>query len=353
MAHEAVLKRDRHCGTAGLCPNSCQSLELVSGKVGRWPAFSSVEVGMYVGIDVSKSALDVASFPASMVLHVDNDEVGIASLIEELRGLRPTLVVLEATGGLETAVASACAVAAIPVAVVNPRQVRDFARAIGRLAKTDNIDAEVLARFGEAVKPEPRLPPDEETQLLDSLLQRRRQLAEMRTAEMNRRRTAPLKIRKSIDVVIRMLDAQVNAIDKDVRGRIEKSPVWRAKDELLQSAKGVGPTTSAKLLAALPELGTLSKGEIAALVGVAPFNNDSGTMKGKRSCWGGRADVRTMLYMATRAAIRFNDVIKPFYARLRMAGKPDKVATVACMRKLLVVLNAMLRTGSSWKSTQA
>jgi transposase len=303
---------------------------------------------MYVGIDVSKSRLDMASFPASAVLHVDNDEAGIASLVEHLKGLRPTLVVLEATGGLEMGLVSACAVAAIPVAVVNPRQVRDFAKAIGRLAKTDALDAEVLARFGEAVKPEPRLPPDEETQLLDGLLQRRRQLVEMRTAEMNRRRTAALKVRKSIDVVLRMLEAQVASIDKDIRRRIEKSPVWRAKDELLQSAKGIGPTTSAKLLAALPELGKLSKGEIAALVGVAPFNNDSGKMKGKRSCWGGRADVRTMLYMATRTAVRFNDVIKAFYAHLRLAGKPEKVAMVACMRKLLVILNAMIRSESRW-----
>jgi transposase len=303
---------------------------------------------MYVGIDISKATLDVACWPAGGSWSFSNDDSGITALVEQLKGVKPALVVVEATGGYETLVVTACAVASIPIAVVNPRQVRDFAKALGRLAKTDAIDAEVIARFGEAVKPEPKLPPDAETVLLDGLLQRRRQLVEMRTAEGNRRRMAVTKVRKSIDAVVRLLDAQIRALEKDIRNRIEKSPVWREKDELLQTAKGVGPTTSAKLLSALPELGHISHREIAALVGIAPFNRDSGQMAGKRVCWGGRADVRTVLYMATRAAIRFNEVIKRLYVRLRAAGKPDKVAAVACMRKLLIALNAMLRDNKPW-----
>jgi transposase len=307
-----------------------------------------MEVRMYVGIDVSKATLDVATWPKSDDWSCANDDGGVALLLDRLAQLKPVLVVVEATGGYEAFVVAACTTAKVPIAVVNPRQVRDFAKALGLLAKTDKLDAEVLARFGDAAKPEPRCPPDEETQLLDGLMQRRRQLVEMRTAESNRRQFASLRVKRSIDKVMRLLEAQLKEVDKEINDRIQKSPVWRAKDELLQSAKGVGRTTSAKLLSALPELGLVSNREIAALVGVAPFNCDSGTMSGKRTCWGGRADVRAMLYMATRSAIRFNDVIKRFYVRLRAAGKPDKVAATACMRKLLVTLNAIIRQNRPW-----
>ncbi|MDP2340405.1 MAG: IS110 family transposase [Deltaproteobacteria bacterium] len=303
---------------------------------------------MFVGIDVSKATLDVATRPTGESWSVPNDDAGVVDLARRLRELQPTLVVVEATGGYEHLVTTACVVAGLPIAVVNPRQVRDFAKAIGRLAKTDALDASVLAHFADAVRPVVRAAPDEETRALDGLVQRRRQLVEMQTAEKNRRGTAQRSVHKSIDAVLKLLKLQIAAIDREIRDRIQRSPVWRAKDELLQSAKGVGPTTSAKLLSALPELGTITREKIAALVGLAPFNRDSGTMAGTRTCWGGRADVRTVLYMATRVAVRRNETIKVFYDRLRAAGKPDKVAIVACMRKLLVMLNAMLRQSAPW-----
>jgi transposase len=310
--------------------------------------FLSEEVRMFVGIDVSKATLDVATRPTGESWSVPNDDVGIGELIARLAPLRPTLLVVEATGGYELLLVTACMIAELPLAVVNPRQVRDFAKATGRLAKTDALDASVLAHFGEALRPEVRAPHDEETRGLDGLFQRRRQLVQMQTAERNRRQTAQPSVHRSIDAVLRLLKVQIKAIDDEIRDRIQKSPVWRAKDELLRSAKGIGPTTSAKLLSALPELGTISREKIAALVGLAPFNRDSGKMEGKRCCWGGRGDVRTTLYMATLVAVRWNPTIKEFYERLIAAGKPVKVATIACMRKLLVMLNAMLRQNEAW-----
>lgn len=303
---------------------------------------------MFVGIDVSKARLDIATRPNGESWSVPNDDAGISALVEKLRKLQPTLVVVEATGGYELLLVTRCASSGVPLAVVNPRQVRDFAKATGRLAKTDALDASVLAHFGEALRPEVRPAPDDETLELNSLVQRRHQLVGMQTAEQNRRATALPKVHESIEAVLTLLKSEIKAIDGEIRSRIEKSPVWQAKDALLRGVKGIGRTTSAKLLSALPELGTISGEKIAALVGVAPFNRDSGKMAGKRGCWGGRSDVRATLFIATRVAIRWNPTIKAFYDRLLAAGKPVKVATIACERKLLVMLNAMLRKNEAW-----
>jgi transposase len=302
---------------------------------------------MYVGIDVSSKRLDAACLGGEMC-SFPNDSEGVKALVAWLQPREPTLVVMEATGGYETFCALELSLAQVPVAVVNPRQVRDFAKALGRLAKTDRIDAEILARFADAVRPTVKPLLDEATRELEALLRRRQQLVEMRTAEMNRRRGAGPKVLKGIEEHIEWLSEQIDDVDKDCRRRIEQSPIWRAKDDLLQSVAGIGPGTSGKLLASLPELGTLTGKEIAALVGVAPFNRDSGQMCGKRRCWGGRADVRASLYMATVSAVRHNSVIRPFYERLRSQGKPAKVALIACARKLLVRLNAMIRDMAPW-----
>lgn len=300
------------------------------------------------GIDVSKQRLDVAIRPTGEVQNFSNDSDGIARLVEWLSTHTVSLVVVEATGGQQDAVVGELAAACLPVAVVNPRQVRDFAKAIGRLAKTDGIDAAVLAQFGEALKPEPRPLPSPEAAELSALLARRRQLVEMLVMEKNRLASAPKRLRASLEGHIRYLNKELKDVDKDLHGTLRESSIWRAKDDLLQSVPGIGPTMSCTLLGELPELGKLGRRQIAALVGVAPFNSDSGKHKGKRRIWGGRATVRTMLYMATLAAIRFNPDIRDFYKRLCTAGKPKKVAIVACMRKLLTVLNAMLRDNAAW-----
>jgi transposase len=266
-----------------------------------------------------------------------------------LEKLNPTLVVLEATGGIEMPVAATLAVAGIPIAVVNPRQVRDFARATGRLAKTDSIDAKVLALFAAAVRPQVRPLPDANEQELGDILSRRRQLVEMITAEKNRLRSARSKaVRTHIQAHITWLETELANIDSDLKRIIRESPVWREKDDLLKSVPGVGPVLSTTLLADLPELGTLNRRQIASLVGVAPFNRDSGKLRGKRMIWGGRAAVRTVLYMSTLVATRRNPVIRVFYQRLCAAGKAKKVALTACMRKLLTILNAMLKHGTPW-----
>jgi transposase len=280
---------------------------------------------------------------------VTNDETGIEQIKSRLGELRPELVVLEATGGLEIPLASVLACAQQPVAVVNPRQVRDFARATGRLAKTDLLDAQVLAHFAEAVRPEPRPVPDERLQALGALLGRRRQLVEMLTMEKNRLHSARKEVRERINEHIAWLKKELESLDQDLNRSIRKLPLWREQDDLLQSVPGVGRVTSLTLLAELPELGKLNRKQIAALVGVAPLNRDSGTLRGKRTIWGGRAQVRSALYMAALVATRFNPIIAAFYQRLCDAGKEKKVALVACMRKLLTILNAIVKHRTPWR----
>jgi len=303
----------------------------------------------FVGIDVSKDTLDVAIRPEGDRWTVQNDEKGIQALVARLLKRKPTLVVLEATGGLQMPVVVALASAKLPVVVVNPRQIRDFAKATGKLAKTDPIDSGVIAHFGEAVRPEVRPLRDAETQELTDLLARRRQLVDMATAEKNRLNTATKKVRKDIKAHIAWLEKRIKDVESDLSKRIKQSPVWQEKDEILQSVPGVGPVLSVTLLAGLPELGTLNRREVAALAGVAPLNRDSGRYRGTRCVWGGRGDVRSVLYMSTMAAIRWNPVIRSFYLRLMRAGKKHKVATTACARKLLTILNAMIKTNMAWR----
>lgn len=304
---------------------------------------------VFAGIDVSKAQLDIALRPEGRFT-VTNDEAGIATVVERLRGAPPIVVVLEATGKLEVPLASALAAAQLPVAVVNPRQVRDFAKASGLLAKTDLLDAQILARFAEVMRPEPRPLADEQTQALAAILARRRQLIEMLTAEKNRLSAAPKPVRKSLRAHIAWLEREIAHTDTDLAHAIRESPVWREKDDLLRSAPGVGPILATTLLAELPELGALDRKQIAALVGVAPLNRDSGTLRGKRTIWGGRAQVRAVLYMAAVVAARCNPVIRAFYQRLQAAGKAKKVALTACMRKLLTILNAMMKHRTPWRS---
>jgi len=306
----------------------------------------------FVGIDVSKDTLDVATYSSGQKWHFPNNGAGINQVIQVLNGLIPALVVMEATGGYEIPVAYALHRAGIPCAIVNPREVRDFAKATKKLAKTDTIDARVLAHFASAIKPEPRPLSDEQTQELEAILTRRRQVIKMITAERNRLHMARKPVIEAIKSHIDYLEKELSRIDTDLRGRIEESPVQREKYELLQSVPGVGPNLSATLLIELPELGNLNRRQIAALVGVAPLNHDSGTMRGKRSPWGGRPQVRAVLYMAALVAARFNPIISQFYTRLCAMGKAKKVALVACMRKLLTILNSMLKHHVPWHFSQ-
>ena len=303
----------------------------------------------FLGIDVAKAQLEFACRPGGETGTVPNDEVGIRALVGQARDLTPTLIVLEATGGYEAAVVAALATAGLPVVVANPRQVRDFAKATGQLAKTDALDAQVLALFAERVRPTPRALPDDAVQALDALLTRRRQLVEMLTAERNRLLVARPTVRRDLQQHIGYLERRLREADGDLHTAVKASPLWRVKDDLLQSVPGVGRVVSLTLLAELPELGRLSHKEIAALVGVAPLNRDSGTLRGKRLVYGGRAPVRAALYMAALVASKCNPVIRAFYQRLRAAGKPAKVALTACMRKLLTILNAMARSGTPWQ----
>lgn len=305
---------------------------------------------IYVGIDVSKARLDVAVCPPGETFSVTNDPAGIDALVSNLRERGPTLVVLEATGGYQNAVVGALGAASLPVAVINPRQVRDFAKAIGRLAKTDRIDAQVLAQFAQAVRPEPRPLKSPEAEQLAALVTRRRQLVEMLVTEKNRLHSSARATQPSIKEHIDWLKKRLNDIDRDLERAIRNSDVWREKEDLLRSVPGVGRVTATVLLAELPELGHLNRKQVAALTGVAPLNRDSGQMRGQRSIWGGRATVRGALYMATLVASKCNPVIRAAYARLVAAGKPKKVALTACMRKLLVTLNAMLRAKTPWRS---
>jgi transposase len=305
---------------------------------------------IFVGVDVSKARLDVAVRPSGETLTVRHDEAGMASLVTRLQAWQPTAVVLEATGDLESAVVSALAAVGLPVHVVTPRQVRDVARATGRLAKTDALDAQLLAQFGEVLRPAPRLLPDEATQALSADLSRRRQLIEMLTAEKNRLSQARPSLRQRITAHIEWLTSELRRVDADLDTAIRHSPVWREQENLLQSMPGVGPGLSRTRLAELPALGTLSSKQLAALVGVAPHNRDSGTLRGTRTIWGGRAVVRTALYMAALAATTWNPVIKAFYHRLLAKGKAKKAALVACMHKLLSILNAMVKQRTPWRA---
>lgn len=303
----------------------------------------------YVGIDVSQATLDVAVHEGA-TRQVANDARGCTEVVTQLRERGVTLVVLEATGVYHRAVMTALVTAGIPVAVVNPRQVRDFARSTGQLAKTDRLDAAMLARFAATVRPTPRPIPDEATQALAALLERRRQLVEMLTAEKNRLSVARPQVRASVQQVIRALEKALESADDDLDRWIRESPVWRAQEELLRSVPGVGPPTARLLIAALPEMGRLTRREIAALVGVAPLACDSGTLRGRRKCWGGRSHLRAVLYMAAVAGTRFNPVLRACYRRLRAAGKPAKVALTACMRRLITILNAMVKTQQPWRA---
>ena len=301
-----------------------------------------------VGIDVSKATLDVAVLPSGEVLQFANEVNGIDELGKKLKLAAAELVVMEATGGYETAVATALVSAGFRVAVVNPRQIRDFAKATGRLAKNDRIDAQVIAAFGQAIEPEIVRLPDEDARKLEALLVRRRQLVAMRVQEVNRLGLMQGAMRKRIKAHIDWLEKQIDKLDIDLTAGLRSSPAWRVKDELLRTFKGVGPMTASTLVIALPELGQLDRRAIAALVGLAPFNCDSGVMRGRRSIYGGRSQVRTMLYMAATTAVRSNPVIRAFYERLKARGKPHKVAMVACMRKMLTILNAMVRQSTPW-----
>jgi transposase len=314
-------------------------------------AFTKEELmtATFVGIDVSKEQLDLAQRPSGAREVIPYTEVGLTRVVDQLRRLAPAAIVVEATGRLEVPLVSALAAAGLPVTVVNPRQVRDFAKATGRLAKTDALDAEVLAQFAEAVRPMPRPIADEATQGLRALLTRRRQLLEMRTAEQNRLSGAARRLQRQIRTHVEWLDRQIAALDDELTQLIRSMPLWRERENLLRSVPGIGPVMSRTLLAELPELGTLTHKQLAALVGVAPLNRDSGTLRGRRTCWGGRASVRRVLYMATLVATKWNPVIQAFYARLRAAGKAPKVAVVACMHKLLTILNAMLKHQSPWR----
>jgi transposase len=302
-----------------------------------------------IGIDVAKAHLDVAALPRDPSLgRVANDEAGIGALVAQLQGRAPTLIVLEATGGYETHVATALALAGLPVAVINPRHVRDFARATGQLAKTDTLDAQVLAQFAAAVRPAPRPLPDDAHADLLALVTRRRQLVDALVAERLRLAVARPIAQTSLRRHIQYLEAQIRESDTDLTQRLKPSPLWYAREQLLRSVPGIGPQTARRLLVSLPALGTLTARQLAKLVGVAPHNVDSGPSRGRRQIWGGRASVRTALYMATLVATRCNASIRAFYRRLRDAGKPAKVALVAAMHKLLTILNAIVKSQQPW-----
>lgn len=306
-----------------------------------------------VGVDLSRDRLDVAVAGQAETWSVSNDAAGRRSLAEQLQTLAPRLVVMEASGGLEREVASALRAADLPVAVLNPRRVRHFAQATGRLAKTDALDAAALADFAALVSPDPQPEPEEAQTELSELIARRRQVVEMLTAEKNRRRTAPEHLLPELEEHIAWLERQLEELDRRIAEAQQAVPAWREQTELLESVPGVGPVTSATLLAQLPELGELDPKQLAALVGVAPFNRDSGARRGQRSIWGGRASVRSCLYMSALRAVQCNEVLRDFYLRLQAAGKPEKVILVACMRKLLVILNAMVKHRTPWDPQHA
>lgn len=310
----------------------------------------------YLGVDVSKDSLELAWLSEDQSLCLSqsfpNLPEAYQDILQACHERPPEKIVLEASGGYERALVAQLALAQLPVVVVNPKQARDFAKATGRLAKTDRIDAASLAQFAKALQPKLRPLPDEQLQLLKELISRRDQLVRIRTAEKNRLQTEPVReVWKSIQKLIQTLDKQIASLEIQIQKLIQKSPIWNENQQLLSSVPGVGPQTASTLLAHLPELGQLNRRKIAALVGVAPFNRDSGRCRGRRSIWGGRAQVRKTLYMATLTAVRFNPILQAFYQRLLDAGKPKKVALVACMRKLLLILNAILRSRKPWNPT--
>ncbi len=303
-----------------------------------------------VGIDVAKEHLDAHVRPTDEALRVRYDDAGLAALLTRLRAVQPTVIVLEATGGYEVPVVAALANAGLPVVVVNPRQIRNYARALGQLAKTDPLDARVIARFAEAVRPPVRPLPDAQAQALSALTARRRQLVDMLGAEQNRRRLGRDRpVQHQLEAHITWLEQALRGLDHDLTTLLRSTPAWREKDDLLRSASGVGPVTSCTLVADLPELGCLTRRRISALVGLAPFARDSGVFRGRRMIAGGRAHIRRVLYMATLSAIKHNPAIRGFYHRLVTAGRPPKVALTAAMRKLLTILNAMLRDRRPWQ----
>lgn len=303
----------------------------------------------FIGIDVSSTTLDVAGHKGTVTPYA-NDTRGIAALVRALQATPPTLVVLEATGRYHASVTSALAAAGVAIAVVNPRQVRDFARSVGQLAKTDRLDALVLAQFAAVVRPTPRALPDAATHALAALIDRRRQLLDMQVAEKNRLGTAPPTVRASLQKHIRYLQTALDRTDAELDTWIRESPLWRAQEDLLRSVPGIGPQSARMLIAELPELGRLSRREVAALLGVAPFARESGAWRGRRSCRGGRAAVRAVLYMATVAAVRCNPVLRAHYQKLKALGKPSLLALTACMRRLITILNAMVKTQTPWRA---
>lgn len=309
---------------------------------------SEIVVEKFVGIDVSKNTLDVCIAPSGETLHVAHDEAGIAQIVKRLKAVAPSLIVMEATGALEVRLASELAGQGLPVAVINPRQARDFAKATGQLAKTDAVDAAMLAAFARAIRPAVRPVKDADVRDLDALVTRRRQLIEMRVQATLRLGTASKVQKKSLNAHIAWLDKRITDLDDDLSRRLRSSEAWRTKDDLLRGIPGVGAVTTLTMLAKCPELGTLNRREIAKLTGVAPLADDSGKHRGKRFIWGGRADVRAVLYMAAVSAIRHNPVIKAFAERLTQAGKPAKVVIVACMRKLLTIMNTMIKNNAPW-----
>src|SRR5499427_3449357 len=311
------------------------------------------DVPCFVGIDVAKAQLDIAGRPSGERWAVPNDAGGVVTLVERLQALHPTLIVLEATGGLERAATVALATAGLPVVVVNPRQARDFARATGQLAKTDALDARALAHFADVIRPTPRPLPDAQTQELRALLGRRQQLIGMRTAEQNRLAGTSGRLRQDIEAHIAWLNARIATLDHDLETMLRASPLWRENDDLLQSVPGIGPVCARTLRLELPELGTLTRQHIAALVGVAPLNCDSGTLRARRTTWGGRAHVRPVLYMGTLVATRYNPRIKAFYQRLLAAGKLKKAALTARIHKFLTILNSLLRHRTPWQAQES
>jgi transposase len=314
------------------------------------PSGPTQESNVFVGMDVSKTALDVALRPSGVVWRSANDAVGIQEVVAQLQAVGPRLVVLEATGGLERAVVAALALAGVPVAVVNPRQVHAFAKATGQLAKTDALDAGVLAHFAQAIEPPARALPDAQHQQLAALVERRRQLVSMLTAERNRQHAAALEVvRAHVRAHITWLEQALIDLDRELDDLLHASALWREQDQLLRTVPGVGPVVARTLLAELPELGHGAAKGIAMLVGVAPLNRDSGTWRGRRATWGGRRHVRAALYMATLVAVRHTPVMRPFYERLVAAGKPKKVALTACMHKLLLLLHVLLRDHVAWQ----
>lgn len=303
----------------------------------------------WVGIDVCQKYLDVYVRPSEKLFQLTNDEVGISKLIQILVEIQPELIVLEATGGMEIDAAIRLTQAELAVAVINPRQARDFAKATGQLAKTDAIDAKILAHFADAIRPEVRQMSDESSRQLEDLVARRRQISDMITAEKNRRRGKTNSVKVSIDEHIKWLEQQLKEIESQIKLAIAVNPDWQQKMDLLTSVPGIGNVVAVTLISSLPELGTISHKSISYLVGLAPLNRDSGKFRGKRKIWGGRTKVRCLLYMAALVAVRFNPIIKAFYERLISKGKLKKVALTACMHKLLIILNAMMKQNSSWK----